>query len=153
MIIDLVKERIKQADCANGFLFDGFPRTLPQAEAIADQGIELDHVIEIDVADEEIIERISGRRIHPSSGRVYHIKYHPPKVPDHDDETDEPLIQREDDKEEVVRKRLQIYHDQTKPLIDYYQAQEKTNSKLTYSTISGTGLVNEIRDKIFAILD
>src|SRR5512144_3040541 len=122
IIIGLVKERIAQPDCANGFLFDGFPRTIPQADALTAAGIKLDVVLEIDVPDEAIIERMSGRRTHPASGRTYHIKFNPPKVPDRDDVTGEPLIQRDDDKEETVRNRLAVYQRQTRPLVAYYSA-------------------------------
>ena len=121
IILGLVKERISEDDCANGFLFDGFPRTIPQAQALVEQGVDIDFVVEIDVDDEEIIERLSGRRVHPSSGRVYHIKYNPPKEDDKDDETGEELVQRDDDKEETVRKRLEVYQSQTRPLVDFYQ--------------------------------
>ena len=121
IIIDLVKERIQQDDCVNGFLFDGFPRTIPQAEALLEGGVEIDHVVEIDVADEEIVKRLSGRRVHPGSGRVYHLVYNPPKVEGKDDETGEELVQRQDDEEDTVRKRLAIYHDQTAPLASFYK--------------------------------
>ena len=120
IILGLVKERIAQPDCANGFLFDGFPRTIPQADAMKSAGVKLDYVLEIDVPDEAIIERMSGRRVHPGSGRTYHIVFNPPRVPDRDDVTGEALVQREDDKEETVRKRLAVYHTQTEPLIAYY---------------------------------
>lgn len=121
IIIDLVKERIAQPDCKKGFLFDGFPRTLPQAQALMDAGVKIDRVIEIDVPDQEIISRLSGRRVHPASGRVYHTEHNPPKQPGLDDVTSEPLVQREDDKEETVRKRLAVYHEQTKPLVTFYK--------------------------------
>ena len=121
IIIDLVKERIQQDDCANGFLFDGFPRTIPQAEAMLEAGVDIDYVIEIDVADDEIVKRLSGRRVHPGSGRIYHILFNQPKVEGKDDETGEDLIQRADDEEETVRKRLAIYHDQTAPLVSFYK--------------------------------
>ncbi len=153
IIINLVKERIKEPDCKAGFLLDGFPRTLPQAEAITQEGITIDHVIDIDVPDEEIVARISGRRIHPASGRVYHNIYHPPHVPDQDDKTGEPLIFREDDREEVVRERLRVYHKQTKPLVDYYRVQAKQQEALSFSQISGIGSVEEIRQQLFTILD
>ena len=120
LIIKLVKERISEPDCASGFLFDGFPRTIPQAQALKDAGVEIDHVVEISVPDSEIVDRMSGRRSHPGSGRVYHIKYNPPKREGLDDETGEPLIQRDDDKEDTVRKRLTVYHDQTEPLVNFY---------------------------------
>src|SRR5512135_3229604 len=120
IIINLVKERIKEADCANGFLFDGFPRTIPQAQAMKDAGIPIDYVVEIDVDDGEIVKRMSGRRVHLASGRTYHVVFNPPKVAGRDDVTGEDLVQRDDDQEETVKKRLAVYHDQTKPLVDYY---------------------------------
>jgi adenylate kinase len=120
IIIGLVKDRLRQPDCANGYLFDGFPRTIPQADAMKDAGVAIDCVLEIDVPDAAIVERMSGRRVHPASGRTYHVKYNPPKVPDRDDVTGEPLIQRDDDREETVKKRLAVYHEQTEPLIAYY---------------------------------
>src|ERR1017187_7066959 len=124
LIINLVKERIKDADCANGFLFDGFPRTIPQAQAMKDAGIHIDFVVEIEVPDTDIIQRMDGRRVHPASGRTYHITFNPPKVPGKDDVTGEDLVQRPDDEAETVKKRLEVYHDQTKPLVDYYSACE-----------------------------
>lgn len=151
IIIGLVKERIQADDCKNGFLFDGFPRTLVQAEAIREAGIPLDYVIEIQVDDEEIIHRISGRRVHPASGRVYHVDYNPPKVPGQDDETGEPLVQRDDDKEETIRKRLAVYHEQTKPLIDYYRGLDDPNAPV-FSRVSGVGDVDSIYKSIMAIL-
>lgn len=154
IIIDLVKKRIAEPDCQSGFLMDGFPRTLTQAEALRDAGIKLDHVIEIDVPDEEIIKRLSGRRMHPASGRIYHDVYHPPKVADRDDLTDEPLIQRDDDREETVRKRLEVYHQQTKPLLDYftdwYNTGENNAPKVT--KIKGVGDVKDIQQQIMAVL-
>lgn len=155
VIIALVKERLNQPDCKNGFLFDGFPRTLVQADALKHAGIYLDHVIEIAVDDEEIIKRLSGRRIHQPSGRVYHIINQPPKVPGMDDVSGEPLIQREDDKEETVRKRLEIYHQQTAPLIKYYKNWQKEQSKGApkFHTIPGTGNVDQIFKNLVAILD
>jgi adenylate kinase len=154
IIIGLVKERISQPDCANGFLFDGFPRTIPQAEAMKDAGVKLDYVVEIDVDDAQIIERMSGRRAHLPSGRTYHIKFNPPKVPDKDDVTGEDLIQRDDDKEETVKKRLAVYHAQTKPLVDYYSRWAASGDAQAprYVKISGIGKVEEIRDRIFAAL-
>jgi len=154
VIIGLVKERIKQPDCARGFLFDGFPRTIPQADAMRDAGVDIDHVVEIDVDDAEIIKRLSGRRVHLSSGRTYHIQFNKPKVAGKDDVTGEDLIQRDDDREETVRKRLQVYHDQTKQLIDYYSkwAAKGEGHAPAYSKISGTGSVDEIRDRLFAAL-
>jgi adenylate kinase len=146
IIIGLVKERIAQADCANGFLFDGFPRTIVQADAMKDAGVKLDYVLEIDVPFDAIIERMSGRRSHPASGRTYHVKFNPPKVADTDDETGEPLIQREDDKEDTVKKRLEVYSAQTRPLVDYYAgwAERDPASAPKYRSISGTGSVEDI---------
>ena len=155
IIIDLVKARIKEADCANGFMFDGFPRTIPQADAMKQAGIKLDYVVEIAVDDAEIVERMSGRRAHLSSGRTYHIKFNPPKVAGKDDVTGEDLVQRIDDKEETVTKRLHIYHEQTEPLIAYYGKWAGTGDALApkYVRIHGVGKVEEIRDKIFAALE
>ena len=154
IIVGLVKERIKQADCANGFLFDGFPRTIPQAEAMKDAGVKLDYVVEIAVDDAEIIERMSGRRVHPASGRTYHLKFNPPKVPGKDDITGEDLIQRLDDEEETVKKRLDVYHEQTEPLITYYSKWSANGDAQApeYVKVSGIGKVDEIRDRIFAAL-
>jgi adenylate kinase len=154
IILGLVKERIAQPDCANGFLFDGFPRTLPQAEAMKNEGVKIDAVVEIDVDDDEIIRRMSGRRVHLASGRTYHVVFNPPKEEGKDDETGEPLIQRDDDKEETVRQRLKVYHDQTEPLIDYYSswAEKGADSAPRYIRIPGIGKVDEIRDAIFAAL-
>jgi adenylate kinase len=146
LIINLVKERITQPDCANGFLFDGFPRTIPQADAMKAGGVKLDHVLEIDVPFDAIIERMSGRRSHPASGRTYHVTFNPPKVAGQDDVTGEPLIQREDDKEETVRNRLDVYSAQTRPLVDYYSqwAQDAPDVAPQYRAISGTGTVEQI---------
>jgi adenylate kinase len=146
IIIGLVKERIAQPDCANGFLFDGFPRTIPQADAMKAAGVKLDYVLEIDVPFDAIIERMSGRRSHPASGRTYHVKFNPPKVEGKDDVTGEPLIQRDDDKEETVRKRLEVYSAQTRPLVDYYSGWAKADpaNAPKYRAISGTGSVDEI---------
>ncbi len=154
IIIGLVKERIKQADCANGFLFDGFPRTIPQAEAMKDAGVAIDYVVEIDVADAEIIKRMSGRRVHLASGRTYHVVFNPPKVEGKDDVTGEPLIQRDDDSEETVKKRLDVYHSQTKPLVDYYASWAASGKAGApkHVKIPGTGSVDSIRDQIFAAL-
>jgi adenylate kinase len=154
IIINLVKERIKEADCANGFLFDGFPRTLPQAEAMKQAGVEIDFVVEIDVADSEIIKRMSGRRVHPASGRTYHIKFNPPKVAGKDDVTGEDLVQRPDDVEETVKKRLSVYHDQTKPLVSYYSSWAKSGGARAPKCVKipGVGSVEAIRDKVFAAL-
>ena len=154
LIIGLVKERISQSDCAKGFLFDGFPRTIPQAEALLDAGIHIDHVIEIDVADEEIVARLSGRRVHEASGRVYHLIHNAPKQVGHDDITGEPLIQRPDDQEETVRKRLSVYHSQTKPLVGFYQKQAEAGNKNapTYTRINGIGSVDSIRQQLLSVL-
>lgn len=154
IIINLVKERIKEADCANGFLFDGFPRTIPQAQAMKDADIRIDYVVEIDVADGEIVQRMSGRRVHLASGRTYHEVFNPPKVPGKDDVTGEDLVQRPDDVEDTVVKRLNVYHEQTKPLVDYYTAWLRSGDvkapKVVH--IPGVGSVEGIRDQIFAAL-
>ena len=154
LIINLVKERIAQADCANGFLFDGFPRTLPQAEAMKQAGVRLDYVLEIDVPFDAIIERMSGRRSHPASGRTYHVKFNPPKVEGKDDVTGEPLVQRDDDKEDTVRKRLDVYSQQTRPLVDYYGNWAKADpaNAPKYRAISGTGTVEDITARALAAL-
>ena len=151
LIINLVKERIAQPDCAQGFLFDGFPRTLPQADAMKAAGVKIDYVLEIDVPFEAIIERMSGRRSHGTSGRTYHVKYNPPRVEGLDDVTGEPLVQREDDKEATVAKRLEVYSAQTRPLVDYYfsWAQTAPDEAPKYRAISGTGSVEEITEKAF----
>ena len=155
VIIGLVKERIKEADCAKGFLFDGFPRTIPQADAMKEAGVAIDAVVEIDVPDEEIVKRMSGRRAHLASGRTYHIIYNPPKVEGKDDVTGEPLVQRDDDKEEVVRKRLDVYHAQTEPLVNYYKdwAASGEAGAPKHVFIEGVGKVEEIRDNIYSALD
>lgn len=153
IIIDLIKERIQAEDCANGFLFDGFPRTIPQAEALRDAGVEIDYVLEIAVDDDEIIKRMSGRRFHAASGRTYHVLYNPPKVAGQDDETGEELVQRDDDKEDTVRHRLEVYHSQTKPLVDFYQQMSAANNGTPkYSAIAGVGSVDEITTKVMAAL-
>ena len=154
LIINLVKERIAQPDCAQGFLFDGFPRTIPQAEAMRAAGVKLDYVLEIDVPFSDIIERMSGRRSHPASGRTYHVKFNPPKVAGKDDVTGEDLIQREDDKEETVRKRLDVYSQQTRPLVDYYSQWAKVEPAAApkYRSISGVGSVDEITQRALAAL-
>jgi len=154
IIISLVKERLKESDCANGFLLDGFPRTIPQAQAMKDTGIHIDFVVEIQVADSAIIERMSGRRVHLPSGRTYHVVFNPPKVAGKDDITGEDLTQRPDDIEDTVIKRLIVYHDQTQPLVQYYTAWEKSGDTLAPKCISipGTGGVESIRNKIFAAL-
>jgi adenylate kinase len=155
IIIGLVKDRIQEADCAKGFLFDGFPRTIPQADAMKAAGVPIDAVVEIDVPDEEIVKRMSGRRVHVASGRTYHIVFNPPKVDMKDDVTGEDLIQRDDDKEETVKKRLDVYHSQTEPLIGYYKKWEQAGeaSAPKYIKIEGVGKVDQIRDQIFAALD
>ncbi|CAK0741407.1 adenylate kinase [Gammaproteobacteria bacterium] len=154
VIIGLVKERIQQPDCAQGFLFDGFPRTIPQADAMKEAGVDIDSVVEIDVADEEIIRRMSGRRVHLNSGRTYHVVFNPPKVAGKDDATGEDLIQRDDDKEETVRKRLEVYHAQTEPLVAYYSgwAAQGDARAPRYIKVQGVGSVEDIRDRIFAAL-
>jgi adenylate kinase len=154
IIIGLVKERITQPDTANGFLFDGFPRTIPQADAMKEAGVKLDVVLEIDVPDEAIVERMSGRRAHLPSGRTYHVKFNPPKVAGVDDVSGEPLIQRDDDKEETVKKRLQVYQSQTRPLVDYYGrwAASGEPGAPRYARISGTGTVEEITARVNAAL-
>ena len=154
LIINLVKERLTQADCVNGFLFDGFPRTIPQADAMKAAGVALDYVVEIDVPFDAIIERMSGRRSHPASGRTYHVKFNPPKVENVDDVTGEPLIQREDDKEETVKKRLEVYSAQTRPLVEYYSnwAKHDAASAPKYRAISGTGDVAAITARAFEAL-
>ncbi|WP_298829685.1 adenylate kinase [uncultured Piscinibacter sp.] len=155
IIIGLVKERITQPDCANGFLFDGFPRTIPQADAMKSAGVKLDIVLEIDVPDAAIIERMSGRRVHVASGRTYHVKFNPPKVAGKDDETGEDLIQRDDDKEETVRRRLEIYQNQTRPLVEYYTRWAATGEAGAprYRKIDGTGSVDEITARALAALN
>ena len=155
VIIGLVKERIKEADCQKGFLFDGFPRTIPQADAMKDAGVALDGVVDINVPDSEIIKRMSGRRVHLASGRTYHITFNPPKEDGKDDVTGEALIQRDDDQEDTVRNRLDVYHAQTEPLIDYYKNWENSGESAApkYIRIEGVGKVEEIRDQIYTALD
>ena len=155
IIMGMIKERIQESDCANGFLFDGFPRTIPQAEALKEGGVEIDGVVEIAVDDEEIVRRMSGRRVHPDSGRTYHVEFNPPKTEGKDDVTGEDLIQREDDQEETVRHRLKVYHDQTEPLIEFYSkwAEQGGADAPKYVKVNGIGSVDEIRDTIFAELD
>lgn len=148
IIIDLVKERISQSDCTDGFLFDGFPRTIPQAEALMDSGVPIDNVLEIYVEDEEIVARLSGRRVHEASGRVYHVTHNPPTNAGVDDETGEPLVQRDDDKEETVRNRLSIYHKQTEPLVAYYQNAEN----VVFSRVDGVGSLPDIKNKVLEVL-
>ena len=154
IMIGLVKDRLTEADCANGYLFDGFPRTIAQADAMKDNGINVDYVLEIDVPDASIIERMDGRRSHPASGRVYHVKFNPPKVDGKDDITGEDLVQRDDDKAETVKKRLDVYHNQTKVLLGYYNnwAQSGQPGAPKYRRIAGVGPVEEIRDAAFAAL-
>jgi len=154
IIIGLVKERITQTDCANGFLFDGFPRTIPQADAMKAAGVKLDWVLEIDVPDAAIIERMSGRRVHIASGRTYHVRFNPPQVADKDDLSGEDLIQREDDKEDTVRKRLDVYQSQTRPLVAYYSQWAQSGDSLApvYRKISGTGSVDDITQRALAAL-
>ena len=154
VIIGLVAERIRQPDCAQGFLFDGFPRTIPQADAMKTAGVPIDCVVEIDVDDAQIIQRMSGRRVHPGSGRTYHVVFNPPKVAGKDDVTGEDLVQRDDDQESVVRKRLEVYHSQTRPLVDYYLAWANSGAggAPRYVRIAGVGSMERIRDEIFAAL-
>ncbi len=154
IIIDLVKERITQPDCEKGFLFDGFPRTIPQAQALVDENIAIDSVIEIKVPEEEIVKRLSGRRVHLDSGRIYHVLFDPPKVEGKDDETGEALIQRDDDTEETINERLKVYVEQTEPLVLFYQhLSDESDSSLTYDAIDGLGSTEEISNKIFTILN
>lgn len=154
IILGMVKERITQDDCQNGYLFDGFPRTIPQAESLKSEGVELDFVVEIDVEDGEIIKRMSGRRVHPGSGRTYHVTFNPPKVEGKDDATGEDLIQRDDDQEETVRKRLDIYHSQTKPLVEFYSSWANSGDDAAPKSVKipGVGSVEDIRDAIFAAM-
>ena len=158
IIIGLVKDRLTQPDCSKGYLFDGFPRTIPQAQAMKDAGVPIDYVLEIDVPFDAIIDRMSGRRVHPASGRTYHVKFNPPKVSGKDDVTGEALIQRDDDKEETVRKRLQVYNDQTRPLVEYYSSwasQSSSSDKVkapAYRKVNGTGNVDDITNSIFVVL-
>lgn len=151
IIIGLVKERIQQPDCARGFLFDGFPRTIPQAQALVDAGVDIDFVVELDVDDQEIIARMSGRRVHPASGRVYHVDHNPPKEAGKDDVTGEALVQRDDDKEATVRKRLEVYQAQTRPLVNFYRklADALEGKAPKYICIPGVGSMQDIRDRIF----
>jgi adenylate kinase len=154
LIVGLVKARIAQPDCANGFLFDGFPRTIPQTEAMEQAGVEVDYVVELDLGDNEVIRRLSGRRVHPGSGRTYHLQFNPPKVPDKDDVTGEDLIQREDDGEETIRTRLEVYHQQTTQLAEYYSAWAASGDPRApkYRKLDGSGSIDEVRDRIFAAL-
>jgi adenylate kinase len=154
LIIALVRERVEQSDCQNGFLFDGFPRTIPQATAIVDAGILIDAVVEIAVVDEEIVARLSGRRVHEDSGRIYHIEHNPPNSAGLDDETGEPLIQRPDDSEETVRNRLDVYHKQTKPLVNFYtELATSGNPAPTFSSVSGLGLLSDVQERLVEALN
>jgi adenylate kinase len=155
LVIELVKERIKQPDAAGGFIIDGFPRTLAQAEALRAAGLDIDYVVDFNVDDEEVLKRMSGRRVHPGSGRTYHVAFNPPKVPDHDDVTGEPLVQRPDDNEQTVRTRIDTYHAQTKPLVKYYLDWSATGDARApqYVHINGQGPVESVRDQIFTALD
>ncbi len=152
IILGLIQSRIANPDCANGFLLDGFPRTIVQAEGLAKMGVDIDHVIEISVDDEEIVNRMSGRRVHPASGRTYHLEFNPPEVAGKDDATGEALIQRDDDAEQTVRKRLSVYHEQTEPLADYY-SKAAGKGKLKFTSIPGVGNVDQISEKLFAVLE
>ncbi len=154
LILQLVRGRISEGDCSSGYLFDGFPRTIAQAEGMKKLGINVDFVVELEVSDDVIIDRISGRRVHPASGRIYHVKFNPPNVENIDDETGEPLIQRDDDTEQTVRKRLDVYYQQTAPLIDYYSKNKDKNSGIDpmYFKTSGSGELSEISENIFALL-
>jgi adenylate kinase len=154
LIIALVKERISQSDCKNGFLFDGFPRTIPQAQAINDAGIKIDVVVEISVDDEEIVSRLSGRRVHENSGRVYHVEHNPPRVAGFDDDTGEPLVQRLDDLEDTVRNRLYVYHEQTKPLVKFYtELEDLQNQSPKFSTVNGLGLLSDVQARLVAAME
>ena len=154
LIVGLVENRLCQADCEKGCLFDGFPRTIPQAEAMRASGIDLDYVVEIDVDEKELLERLSGRRVHPASGRTYHVKFNPPKAPGKDDVTGEPLVQRDDDREDTARHRIEIYRKQTRPLVEYYSkwAEQHDPRAPKYVKVSGVGSVEQVRDRIFAAL-
>tara|TARA_B110000263_G_C15128508_1_gene427706 strand:+ start:70 stop:732 length:663 start_codon:yes stop_codon:yes gene_type:complete len=153
IILGLVAERLKEDDCDAGFLFDGFPRTIPQAEGLSAVGVNIDRVIEINVDDEEIVRRMSGRRVHSGSGRSYHVEFNPPRVNGKDDETGEDLIQRDDDAEETVRERLRVYHEQTKPLVSYYQQMAENSKQLKFDAVNGIGDVGEIRNRIITALN
>ena len=154
IVIELVKQRVREPDCAGGFIIDGFPRTISQAEALNGAGVDIDYVVELKVNDEEVLKRLSGRRVHPASGRTYHVVYNPPKVPDKDDVTGEKLVQRPDDAEETVRNRIATYHAQTKPLVDYYlkRAASGARGAPRYLNINASGSVESIRDKLFSAL-
>jgi len=152
IIIGLVKDRIVESDCKNGFLLDGFPRTVPQADALKAAGVAIDAIIEIDVPDEEIVKRMSGRRVHQNSGRTYHLVFNPPKLEGKDDETGEELVQRADDKEEIVLDRLKVYHDQTQPLVNYYSAQAKAERTMTYIRVDGTQKIDVVEKEVLSQL-
>ena len=154
IIIGIVRDRLREPDCAKGYLFDGFPRTIPQAEALRDAGVPIDYVLEFDVPDDEIVKRMSGRRVHPASGRTYHVLFNPPKVPDRDDITGEPLIQRVDDHEETVKRRLQVYHQQTEPLVAFYAGWTASGDPAApkYRRVEGLGSVDTIRDAVMTAL-
>ena len=155
IIIGLVEERIAAGDCANGFLLDGFPRTIPQAAAMRTRGVDIDAVVEIAVPDEKIVERMSGRRVHPGSGRTYHVRFNPPAVEGIDDVTGEPLVLRDDDREDTVRRRLEVYHEQTEPIIDYYRqwGEDDPRSAPRVSRVDGLGPLEDVRERMFAVLD
>ena len=153
IIIALVKERIQEPDCANGFLFDGFPRTIPQAQAMVDENVEIDVVLEIDVPDDEIVKRLGGRRVHLNSGRIYHVEFNPPKVEGKDDETGEDLIQRDDDKEGTVRNRLAVYHEQTEPLVNFYTELSSAGNNVHVIKVNGVASVEQIKSEIIASLN
>lgn len=152
LILNLIRDRIREPDCSGGFLFDGFPRTIPQAEGLDAIGVQIDRVLEIAVDDEEIVRRMSGRRIHPASGRSYHVVFNPPRVADRDDETGEALVQRDDDREETVRHRLHVYHEQTEPLIEFYSRRAASDPRVRFARIEGIGAVDAIRDRVLAAL-
>ena len=152
IVIELVKQRVKEPDCANGFIIDGFPRTIAQAEALHQSGMEFDYVIEFNIRDEEVLKRMSGRRVHPASGRTYHVVFNPPKVPDRDDSTGEPLVQRPDDSEQTVLTRIATYHTQTKPLVDYYKNRSRALAAPRYVYIDSSGAVERVRDEMFSAL-
>lgn len=153
IIIGLVRDRIAEPDCARGFLFDGFPRTIPQAEALVDAGIAIDHVVEIQVDDDVIVERLSGRRVHPGSGRIYHVSFNPPQQADRDDDTGEALVQRDDDREATVRHRLAVYHEQTSPLVDFYRSRDGEPGQPRYHCVAGVGSVAEISGRILGKIE
>ncbi|HXF67178.1 MAG TPA: adenylate kinase [Burkholderiales bacterium] len=154
IVIELVKRRVQEPDCAGGFVIDGFPRTIPQAQALREAGIEVDFVVDLKIEDEEILRRMSGRRVHPASGRTYHVLFNPPRVPGKDDLTGEDLVQRPDDKEDTVRRRIATYHEQTRPLVDYYLAWERSGDARAprYVGVDGSGPVEQVRDRLFSAL-